>query len=123
VARDGSVPMSRYADLGRLVQQNAALLLRHTRAQFAATTNDHRVLAVPRSDPATGELYVYLVNLDAEQGVRGSVAVSPAPDELLAVDVYSGRSDRGVLRGDGADFAFSLAPGQGRFLRLGSAVR
>ena len=80
-ARDGSIPLDKFAEIAALIQAHADLLGRHIRASFAVAVDTGEVMGVPRTDPDTGRSYLYLVNKNAETSVQGTVVIGDSSSQ------------------------------------------
>ncbi len=118
VARDGSIPMNQYGEIGRLTKDHADLLLRHKKAniQFKGTNNE--VLKITRTDPKTKKLYMYTVNLNTEKTNIASFII-PEPFNIThAVDVYSNKQLNTTINTKGTEIVYKLTPGEAFFVQL-----
>lgn len=116
-ARDKSVPLHQFAKIGALVEANGPLLLRHIRGNFKILINIPEILAVPRIDVLDGKRYVYLVNLDTENIVEGTLTVQNKIPR--ATDIYTGRTIEGHTAGImSVHFSVKLGPSEAQFLQL-----
>lgn len=116
-ARDKSVPLHQFAKIGALVEANGPLLLRHMRGNFKILIDIPEILAIPRIDVLDGKRYVYLVNLDTENIVEGTLTVQNKISR--ATDIYTGKTLEGRAAGTtSVRFLVKLGPGEAQFLQL-----
>ena len=117
-AHDGSFPLDAMRQMGELVQQHAAFLLRHTRGTFSVRSNQNEVVVVPRIDPADGSHLIYAINKNTTRDRETIINFAFTSVVAHAVDVFTGRSVPVTLGAAEGRFETTLAPGQGQLWRL-----
>ena len=122
-ARDGSFPINQLGKLGKLIQSNAELLLRHKRSDLKLTGSDKNFVIVPRIDPNTGTHYLYIINQDAESSHSSSVIATGIHQLSSAIDIFSGRRLTAQSRTEGTEISYTLEPGEAIFVRMDESRR
>lgn len=117
-ARDGSYPMEQYGRIGSLVKKFGALLGRHVPSDVDIRGKNENVLKVPRLDPDTADLYVYVVNLDTESENRAEFSVPGVSGIKRVYDIYSGRELQFNADKTGITIKHDFKAGEAAFIRV-----